>query len=130
MKAYDLSSRFTFGKYEGRTLEEVFKEDPSYVEKCMLTVEDFTVDERAIQQLFERYPEVEVSDAAIDANLDKLDALDAEDDDLLFGEEAYDDNEDFEGVEEGEDFDDDDDLFSEDDDFDADDDFNDDDDDF
>ena len=86
MKAYDLNSRFTFGKYEGKTLEDVFQQDPAYVEKCMVSEEDFSVDEKSIQKLFEKYPDIEISDAAIDANLDKLDALDTDDDDLMFSE--------------------------------------------
>lgn len=92
MKAYDLNTRFTFGKYEGKSLDEVFQQDPAYVEKCMMTVEDFAVDEKSIQKLFEKYPEVDISDSAIDTNLDKLDSMDMDDDDDLFddSEEGYD----------------------------------------
>jgi hypothetical protein len=90
MKAYDLGTRFTFGKYEGKTLEEVFQQDASYVEKCLLTVEDFAIDEKSVQRLFEKFPEVDISDAAIDTNLDKLDAIEMEDGEFLFAEEGYD----------------------------------------
>jgi len=92
MKAYDLNTSFTFGKYEGKSLDEVFRTDPSYVEKCMMTVDDFAVDEKAIQKLFEKYPDTELSDSAVDANLDKLDALDGGDDDFFAQDELYDDD--------------------------------------
>jgi hypothetical protein len=120
MKAYDLNTSFTFGKYEGKTLEDVFKTDPTYVEKCMITVDDFAVDEKSIQKLFEKYPDTELSDQAVDANLDKLDAMDSSDDEFFTGEEVYsdDDYEDFDELpeddkEEGDEFGglDDDDLF-------------------
>jgi hypothetical protein len=126
MKAYDLNTRFTFGKYEGKTLDEVFQQDPEYVEKCMMTVEDFAVDEKSIQKLFEKYPDVDISDGAIDTNLDKLDQMDDDDDDLFDDEEDSYDEEDLDEFDDeivggkkgkgGDDFDDfaDDDLFEED----------------
>ena len=83
-----MNTSFTFGKYEGKTLEDVFKTDPAYIEKCMITVDDFAIDEKTIQKLFEKYPETELSDQAVDANLDKLDALDSSDDDFFAGEEV------------------------------------------
>lgn len=99
MKAYDLNTKFTFGKYEGKTLEDVFKNDPEYVEKCLISEEDFAINERTMQKLFEKYPENDLSDAAIDSNLDKLDTIVGdEDDDLLFTDEVYDD--DFEDLDE------------------------------
>src|ERR1051326_8208515 len=92
MRAYDLSTRFNFGKYEGKTLEDVFRQDPDYVEKCMITVEDFAVDEKTVQKLFENFPNVVLSSEAIDTNLDKLDAMDMEDDEFFGadGEEEFD----------------------------------------
>jgi len=92
MKAYDLNTSFTFGKYEGKTLDDVFKTDPSYVEKCMITVDDFAIDEKAIQQMFEKYPDNELSDQAVDANLDKLDGMENPDDEFFIGEEVYSDD--------------------------------------
>ena len=96
MKAYDLNTNFTFGKYEGKSLIDVFKTDPAYVQKCMMTVDDFAIAERSIQALFEKYPDFEFSDEAVDANLDKLDAIDSVEDDIFAGDEGYaDDYEDF-----------------------------------
>jgi len=97
MKVYDLNTNFTFGKYEGKSLEDIFKTDPEYVQQCMVTVEDFAIDERAIQKLFEKYPSVDFSDEAIDANLEKLDVFDSGREDIFMTEEGY-DNEDFEDL--------------------------------
>ncbi len=90
MKVYDLNTSFNFGKYEGKPLEEVFRTDPAYVQQCMITVEDFAIDEKAIQKLFEKYPDSDFSDESIDANLEKLDVLDSGKDDIFIGEEGYD----------------------------------------
>ena len=90
MKAYNLNTRFNFGKYDGKTLEDVFNTDPQFIEKSLLSVDDFVIDEKAIQKLFETYPDKELSDEAIDANLDKLDAMDLDDDNIIFPEEIYD----------------------------------------
>jgi len=97
MKVYDLNTSFAFGKYEGKSLDEVFRTDPAYVQQCMINVEDFAIDERAIQKLFEKYPDTDFSDESIDANLEKLDVLDSGRDDIFIGEEGY-DLEDYEDV--------------------------------
>ncbi|MGZ5244116.1 MAG: exodeoxyribonuclease X C-terminal domain-containing protein [Bacteroidia bacterium] len=92
MKAYDLKTRFTTGKYEGKTLEEVFQQDTSYIEKCLIADEDFAIGDKTIQKLFEKYPEIDLSDEAIDKNLDKLDSIEMDDDDLDFDEDVYEDD--------------------------------------
>lgn len=91
MKAYDLNTRFTTGKYEGKTLEEVFQQDTSYIEKCLISDEDFAIGDKAIQKLFEKYPEIDLSDEAIDKNLDKLDSIEMDDDDMDFDDDVYED---------------------------------------
>ena len=92
MKVYELNTPLDFGKYEGKTLETVFETDPGYIGTCLETEDGFTIDESAIQRLFEKYPEHELSTKAIDANLDKLDGMDMEnDDDFEFEDEAFDD---------------------------------------
>jgi hypothetical protein len=98
MKAYDLNTRFTTGKYEGKTLEEVFQQDTSYIEKCLIGDEDFAIGDKTIQKLFEKYPEIDLSDEAIDKNLDKLDSMEMDDDDLDFDEDIYDEDLDDEGT--------------------------------
>ena len=34
MKFYDIDSVFTFGKYEGMTIAEVYEKDPKYLKYC------------------------------------------------------------------------------------------------
>ena len=97
MKVYDLNTNFTFGKYEGKSLDVVFSTDPKYIQQCMIAVEDFAIDERVLQKLFEKYPDIDFSDEAIDANLEKLDVFDSGRDDIFLGEEGY-DSEDFESL--------------------------------
>ena len=43
MTFYDLDTVFTFGKYKGETLREVFERDPAYVDYCLVNVDEFLV---------------------------------------------------------------------------------------
>lgn len=43
MKFYDIDSIFTFGKYEGQTLAEVFEKDPKYIKYCEDNIDDFYI---------------------------------------------------------------------------------------
>lgn len=107
MKPFELTTRFGFGKYEGKTLEEIFSSDSDYIETCILNVEDFCVEEKAIQRLFEKYPDNEISDSAINTNLDKLDALGMDNSayvDNLFSDEVLEADGDMDSVEEDEEY--------------------------
>ena len=80
MKIYDLNTRLTFGNYEGKTLEDVYKLDPEFIEHSLINNRDFAIDERSLQKLFEKYPRYEFTNKSINANLDKLDAIEMDDD--------------------------------------------------
>ena len=43
MKFYDLDDVFTFGKYEGMTIAEVFEKDPKYIKYCEENIDEFYV---------------------------------------------------------------------------------------
>ena len=43
MKFYDLDDVFTFGKYEGQTIAEVYEKDPKYIKYCEENVDEFYV---------------------------------------------------------------------------------------
>ena len=43
MKFYDLDDIFTFGKYEGLTIAEVYQKDPKYIKYCEENVDEFYV---------------------------------------------------------------------------------------
>ena len=43
MKFYDLDDVFTFGKYEGMTIAEVYQKDPKYIKYCEENIDEFYV---------------------------------------------------------------------------------------
>ncbi len=43
MKFYDLDDVFTFGKYEGQTIAEVYEKDPKYIKYCEENIDEFYV---------------------------------------------------------------------------------------
>ena len=43
MKFYDLDDIFTFGKYEGQTITEVYEKDPKYIKYCEENIDEFYV---------------------------------------------------------------------------------------
>jgi hypothetical protein len=53
-KFYDWDSKFDFGAYKGRTLKEVFKLEPSYIDWCFDNVVKFCVSD----QVFDCLPTV------------------------------------------------------------------------
>lgn len=51
MKFYDIDSIFTFGKYEGETLAEVFEKDPKYIKQCEENMDDFYISPDVLKEL-------------------------------------------------------------------------------
>ncbi len=51
MKFYDIDSIFTFGKYEGQTLAEVFEKDPKYINYCQENIDDFYISPDVLKEL-------------------------------------------------------------------------------
>gem|GEM_PF-547732 len=51
MKFYDVDSIFTFGKYEGETLAEVFEKDPKYIKYCEENIDDFYIAPDVLKEL-------------------------------------------------------------------------------
>lgn len=51
MKFYDIDSIFTFGKYEGETLAEVFEKDPKYIKYCEDNIDDFYISPDVLKEL-------------------------------------------------------------------------------
>ena len=51
MKFYDIDSIFTFGKYEGETLAEVFEKDPKYIKYCQENIDDFYIAPDVLKEL-------------------------------------------------------------------------------
>ena len=71
MKFYDLDDVFTFGKYEGQTIAEVFEKDPKYIKYCEENIDEFYVSptlKRDLKSLSRA-----VSDSALlDMDFDKM----------------------------------------------------------
>lgn len=116
MKFYDLDSVFTFGKYEGKTIKEVFESDPKYIDFCFNNIDEFYVSPEVMRELramnlaeiteptsLESFDD-EMLDAYLDDATEELDGFDEsvlEDDEepLWDDEEDYDigfDDDDFE----------------------------------
>ena len=78
MKFYDLDDVFTFGKYEGLTIAEVYEKDPKYIKYCEENIDEFYVSpslKRELKSLGRA-----ISDSALlDMDFDKMsdDEIDA-----------------------------------------------------
>jgi hypothetical protein len=42
-KIYEWHDKLGFGKYEGKHLDEVFQNDPDYIQKCLEEMDDFHI---------------------------------------------------------------------------------------
>lgn len=65
MTFYDLDTVFTFGKYKGETLRDVFERDPAYVDYCLVNVDEFLVEDFVLDDLKELNPDYPISDEAL-----------------------------------------------------------------
>lgn len=53
---YRLSTRFSFGKHRGNSLDQVVAEDPFYIIWCLIHHKDFMIDDDALEEIRERHP--------------------------------------------------------------------------
>lgn len=51
MKFYDVDDVFTSGKYEGETLADVFEKDPKYIKYCQDNIDEFYVSPSVMKDL-------------------------------------------------------------------------------
>lgn len=70
MKFYDIDSEFTFGKYEGQTIKEVFEKDPKYIDFCFNNIDEFYVSPDVMKELRSLDPRFTSSPAETDDELD------------------------------------------------------------
>lgn len=52
-KIYELDEVFSFGRYKGKTVRELLKENPGYVDWIIRNVDSFALSEEAMQQALE-----------------------------------------------------------------------------
>lgn len=124
MKFYDVDDIFTSGKYEGETLAEVFEKDPKYIKYCQDNIDEFYVaadvlkdlkamsrDNRLLTANLDEMSDDELQEFMNDMNdIDEFDEskleedfdweegenMFAEDEEDIFGEEEYFDEDEFE----------------------------------
>ena len=71
MKFYDLDDVFTFGKYEGLTIAEVYEKDPKYIKYCEENIDEFYVSPSLKREL--KSMGRAISDSALlDRDFDKM----------------------------------------------------------
>ncbi|MCQ2322006.1 MAG: hypothetical protein MJZ47_00120 [Bacteroidales bacterium] len=123
MKFYDVDDIFTSGKYEGETLAEVFEKDPKYIKYCQENIDEFYVaadvlkdlkamsrDNRLLTANLDEMSDDELQEFMNDMNdIDEFDEskleedfdweegenMFAEDEEDIFGEEEYLDEDEF-----------------------------------
>lgn len=113
MKFYDVDARFTFGKYEGLSLAEVFAKDPKYIDYCTNNIDEFYVSKAVLKELKagninqdkenieddDQYSGEDLNasseDDEIEEDFDWEEDIELIDDDFDLGYEEEDDDEDF-----------------------------------
>ena len=71
MKFYDIDAVFTFGKYEGMTIAEVYQKDPKYLKYCEENIDEFYVSPSTMRELKSMNRSINDS-ALLDVNFDKM----------------------------------------------------------
>lgn len=81
MKFYDIDTEFTFGKYEGKTIREVFEKDPKYIDFCFNNIDEFYVSPEVMKELRQLDPKFsgpkaeEFDDDLLEAYLDETEDI-------------------------------------------------------
>lgn len=89
MKFYDTDSEFTFGKYEGKTIKEVFEKDPKYIDFCFNNIDEFYVSPEVMKELRQVVPDFtapkldEFDDDMLDSYLDETGEIEDFDESML-----------------------------------------------
>ena len=81
MIVYKSTSKLKSGPHKGKLISEVFQEDIEHLEELMINDITFIVDEVDLQRMLKTYPNVDLSDSAIEANFQKIDDMDDDSDD-------------------------------------------------
>ena len=71
MKFYDLDDIFTFGKYEGQTITEVYEKDPKYIKYCEENIDEFYVSP-ALKRDLKSLGRAVSDSALLDMDFDKM----------------------------------------------------------
>ena len=71
MKFYDLDDVFTFGKYEGLTIAEVYEKDSKYIKYCEENIDEFYVSP-ALKRELKSLGRAVSDSALLDRDFDKM----------------------------------------------------------
>jgi hypothetical protein len=63
MKFYDLETQFTFGKYNGLTLEQVIEKNPGYISWCLNNLDHFFMSKEIQYVIKTTSPEFDINEA-------------------------------------------------------------------
>ncbi|MDO8897970.1 MAG: hypothetical protein Q7V19_10000 [Bacteroidales bacterium] len=89
MKFYDVDSEFTFGKYEGKTIKEIFEKDPKYIDFCFNNIDEFYVSPEVMKELKQLDPKFtgpslnDLDDDLLESYLDEAEEIEDFDESLL-----------------------------------------------
>lgn len=78
MKGYNLESKFTFGKFEGKTLREVIEVEPSYIDWCSLNLDHFYISANTIEEVTKIVPNFTISEKGREKLAEKLETIQRE----------------------------------------------------
>jgi len=84
---YGLNDTFTFGKFKGKSLLDVFKDEPGYIDWCLREIDTFFLLTDTYKILREVSPNYKFSDKALQAIKDKKDKSD-----YIYNIDDYDDD--------------------------------------
>lgn len=61
MKFYDLDTKFTFGKFENKTMKEILDSEPYYIDWCAINLDHFYISERVINKIKQIEPNFSIT---------------------------------------------------------------------
>lgn len=75
-KSKTITALFYFGKYKGKTIEDVFIENPDYLEWTINNIDGFVLTPNAINYLNKLKPEFQFQESTLNKNKEKYDKQD------------------------------------------------------
>ncbi|MGI6310587.1 MAG: hypothetical protein ACOXZU_03515 [Bacteroidales bacterium] len=71
MKSYYLNTKFKFGKFKGKTLREILRIQPSYIDWCIVNLDHFYLSNQTMNRIWGFKPDFTLSPGAQDMLLQK-----------------------------------------------------------
>ena len=75
MKFYELETEFSFGKYEGKSLQEILEIQPSYIQWCIDNLDHFYISDQVIQKIKSIKPDFRLNQDSLDRLKEKKDFI-------------------------------------------------------